>query len=83
MVLILQEKRSLQPRHAIVGPSGAVLDVVLWESKQIIPQIKIPLRESYEVDMHIVPLLSMQMILLIIDNFRFPNRNNQNDLKHN
>jgi len=31
MVLILQEKRSLQPRHAIVGPSGAVLDVVLWE----------------------------------------------------
>lgn len=43
----------------------------------------IPLTESYEVDMHIVLLLSMQMILLIIDNFRFPNRNNQNDLKHN
>lgn len=31
MVLILQEKRSLQPRHAIVGQSGAVVDVVVWK----------------------------------------------------
>jgi len=46
----------------------------------------IPLTESYEVDMHIVLLLSMQMILLIIDNLRFPYSNNDhifNMLKHN
>ena len=34
MVMMLQEKRSLQPGHAIAGPSVAAVDGVAWKRER-------------------------------------------------